>query len=311
MTFSRLRISFAPLQHKLGLIVFTGAALLSSGCVVTTSDNGNTGGSAGTGGTGGTTQNPVGPVAHNASEAFPDKPASVPVLTAKDIVQACATDVACSMSGAKYTQQDRLTGIAMCLDNVTWSAERAIPMSDLSLKNERAEYYVGCVNQHAGDCSAVAQCSSGRNPDIACQEDGCRGPSGAQVSCQGSVATVDGTPRDCSVAYAACDPSSPTGCTDRHYTACPAGGTHADHCDGNVRLGCDGAGQVSYHDCSRMGGTCGTMPDGHQGCIYTEGTADPGCANNTKLPSCSGTTLAACVNGRLMTVDAPDFCTAP
>ncbi len=309
MTFSSPHSS--PLHHKLGLITFAGIALLASGCVVNASDNGNAGG---TGGSGGSAQNPVGPVANNASEAFPDKPASVPALTAQEIVQACATDMACAMSDAKYTQKDRLNGIALCVTNVTWSAERAIPMSDLTFKNERAEYYVGCVNQHAGDCAAVAKCSSGRDPDISCQEDGCRGPAGAQVTCQGTIATITAgskiIKRDCALAFAECDPSSATGCTDRHFTACPANGTHADHCDGDVRLGCDAAGQVSYHDCSRMGGTCGATPDGHQGCVYTDGTPDADCVAG-KLPTCNGSTLGVCVNQRLVKVDAPQLCTLP
>lgn len=306
MTFSRRRITFAPLRHKLGLIALAGVALVANGCVVNTSDGGDPGAAGGSG-----ARNPVGPVAHDASEAFPDKPASVPVLSAEQILRACATRVACAMSGSEYTQDGRMYALALCVNDVTWSAERAIPISDLEQKNERAEYYVDCVNQHAGDCAAVARCGSDRAPSIYCEEDGCRSEAPADVTCQGSVATVDGTPRDCARAYAACDASSPTGCTDRQFTACPAGDPHVDHCDGNVRLGCDVAGQVSYHDCSRMGGTCGPMGDGHQGCIYTEGTADPGCADGSRFPTCSGNTLAACVNGRLVSAEAPGLCGAP
>ncbi len=291
--------------HKLGLIAVAGGALFSSACVVTSSDGGNVGGA---GGAGGVATNPVGPVASNASEAFPDKPASAPVLTAKDIIKACATEVACDMSGPKHTPHDRMAGVLACVEYVTWSAERAIPMSGLVHDNERAEYYVSCLDQHAGDCSSVAACRSGRASDIYCEEDGCRGPEGASVSCQGTVATIDGASRDCALAYATCDPSSPTGCTDRHFTSCPAGSPHVDRCDGNVRLGCDSSGQVSYRDCSRMGGRCGTLPDGHQGCIYTEGSADAGCADGSRLPACSGVKLSACVNGRLVSADAAALC---
>lgn len=311
MTFSARLASFAPRSaHKLGLIAVAGAALLSNACVVTTTDNGKAGGSGGSGGPGGT-QNPVGPVAHNASEAFPDKPASVPVLSSHEIVQACISYVGCSTADANYTFKDRMAAMALCVTNVTWSAERAIPMSDLALQNERPEYFVGCVNQHAGDCSAVNACSTSRDPAISCQEDGCQGPADAHVTCQGTVASLETAgrtiTRDCAAAYAECDPSSPTGCTDRQYTACPAGDPHVDRCDGNVRLGCDGTGQVSYHDCSRMGGTCGTTPDGHQDCIYTQGSADPSCTDG-EIPTCSGTKLDVCVNGRLMSVDAPSLC---
>lgn len=304
MTITSRRVSSTPLKHKLGLIALAGVAVLSNACAASSSDGGNTGGSPGT-----SASNAVGRVAHDAKEAFTNKPASVPVLSAKDIAAACATDVACSMSGEKTTKSDRMNGVALCVENVTWSAERAIPMSGFAHDNERAEYFVGCVNQHANSCSSVLGCRTDRTSAVYCEEDGCRGAAGAAVTCHGSVATLDdGSSRDCARAFAECDPSSPTGCTDRQFTACPADESRADHCEGNIRLGCDRNGQVSYHDCSRMGGTCGAKADGQHGCIYTEGAADVGCANGTRLPSCDGATLRVCVNGRLVSVSAPALC---
>jgi hypothetical protein len=35
----------------------------------------------------------------------------------------------------------------VCESNVTWSAERAIRMSDPVMENERPEYSVGCVRR--------------------------------------------------------------------------------------------------------------------------------------------------------------------
>ena len=51
-----------------------------------------------------------------------------------------------------------------------------------------------------------------------------------------------------------CSETSPTGCTDRPLVRCTAGGK--DRCDGDVKLGCDHCGFVSFHDCSWNGGHC-------------------------------------------------------
>lgn len=286
--------------HKIGLAT----ALLAAACSSAPAP-----GSSGRNGA-----EPSGPVARDAGEAFPDRPADVPAITPAQIASACAESAACIPDRGQYTKNDLYGLIALCVEDARWSAERAVPMSDLSNDNERAEYYVTCVLDHAGDCNAVNACRTDRDPSITCQEDGCAGPASTTVSCDGTVAhiTIDGTTteRDCARAYADCDPSSPTGCTDRHYTACPADGDHADHCDGDVRLGCDGLGQVSYHDCARLGGHCGDTGGGAQGCIYP-GTADPGCSGDTPaMPACSGDQIAVCLNGRRVTAPAAALCNA-
>jgi hypothetical protein len=287
------------------------AALASTACMVT----GSSAPGGGSGGSGGSSSSPigVGPIAHKASEAFPGKPASLPAISASDIAKSCALYTACTAPSNQSTQADLLFGEGFCINDVNFSAERAIPISDLESDNERAEYFVQCVTAHAGDCQAIGACVTTRSSDIYCEEDGCRGRSAATVTCRGTVATVhaggDTFTRDCALAYAKCDPSSSTGCTDRPFTRCPPGGNTADHCDGNVRLGCDSAGQVSYHDCARMGGTCGTLSNGGQGCIYGGGVTDPQCASGDSMPTCSGATLSACVNGQLVSIDAPEVCT--
>lgn len=297
------RTLFSP-ARRVGFWATALAALASTACMVTSS--------GGTGGSGGA-PHAIGPIANNASEAFPKKPTSVPVIDATDIVKSCALYSACTAPSDLSSQSDLLGLEELCIADITWSAERAIPVSNFSQDAERAEYFVQCAIAHASDCPAISACAAERSSQIYCEEDGCQGPSGAQVSCQGTVATVHaaGTSftRDCALAYAQCDPSSPTGCTDRPFTRCPPGGNTADHCDGNVRLGCDAAGQVSYHDCSRMGGTCGSLPDGQQGCIYNGGVTDPQCtATPSATPSCSGPMLSACVNEKLVTVNAPELC---
>jgi hypothetical protein len=114
--------------------------------------------------------------------------------------------------------------------------------------------------------------------------------------------------RDCSLAFADCDVDSATGCTDRHFTACPAGVDRSDRCDGDIRLGCDGTDQVSYRDCGRMGGSCGTTTAGGQGCIYGE-PSDAECFGDDALGArCDASQLSVCVNGRRITVDAPELC---
>lgn len=255
------------------------------------------------------------PVAHNAGEAFPDKPASVPVLTAEDIVRACALRIGCTT--LPPTQSGRLAREAGCIYFVIWSAERAIPISSWPLWywNERAGYFVRCTLRSAGDCRAIGACGTSRLFDMYCEEDGCDASLGAPFTCDGSVASIqtDGgvVTRDCARAYARCDPSSVTGCTDRHFTACPPGGTKADHCDGNVRLGCDRLGYVSYHDCARMGGICGVEPDGREGCIYNGGKTDPRCQDLAVTPRCVGSKLEACALGQFVSLDAPGICRGP
>ncbi len=261
--------------------------------------------------TGGAPPSPEGPVASNAAEAFPDRPANVPVLSNSDILQACLAAADCVQT--QYTQEQMLGLVQLCVHDVTFSAERAIPMSGFSNNDERAEYFVKCALDNAGDCTAENACRTQRLGDISCQEDGCRIPrdTAAKVTCNGSVATITigGTTatRDCSLAYAACDPHSPTGCTDRHYTTCPEGVTKADRCDGNVRLGCDGSGQVSYHDCARMGGSCGTTANGAEGCVYPE--VDAACTKGpTPDPQCVSGAIQICVNGQMLTQAAPGVC---
>jgi hypothetical protein len=285
-------------------------ALATPGCFFPASDDdgeSGVGGSGGSGGSGGTPPQPIGPVASNATEAWPKKPDVAPI-TVEQIASACVAQVACQ-SGTNPVLETEL-----CIGQITWSAERAIPLSNLLRLQERAEFLVPCVLESAGDCAAVAACATGRNNAIYCEEDGCRPDSGQNflVSCEGAIATLadesGSFTRDCSRAFAECDPTSKTGCTDRQFTACPASGSTADRCDGNIRLGCDGAGQVSYHDCSRMGGVCGTTPEGKQDCIYTS-PPDAGCEDPTGLSgTCTSGQLSVCVLGKRVTVPAAGVC---
>lgn len=244
---------------------------------------------------------PDGPVATHAAEAWPSAPSGVPVISAPQILSACNRAGECSPEVTSASPTVRTALVDLCVHDAVFSAERAIPLSGFNLANERAEFWVTCV-LGAVDCAAVAACKTERDTRIDCQEDGCRASEKLGVTCQGSVATLTGqsgtSQRDCARAYAMCDPKSATGCTDRHFSACAADDAPGDRCDGAIRLGCDGAGQVSYHDCSRVGGSCGLEPDGTEGCIYpTSGACSLAKSDSS---SCAAGTLRACVLGQAL-----------
>jgi hypothetical protein len=256
-------------------------------------------------------KSPIGPVAKNARAAWPNRPDDVPAITPEDIARACVERAICGPETSD-SGVEALTFVSFCVEQLTWSAERAIPVSRLFRWNERAEYFVRCQVDHAGDCTAQKSCSSDRHAAILCEEDGCRVTGNPlQVTCEGSVAKMLGGEgsfdRDCARAFAVCDPLSSTGCSDRQFSACPVDLGTGDRCDGDVRLGCDRQGQVSYHDCTRMGGRCGTTADGET-CAYSP-PPSPECSDPSQPgPVCAGLMLAVCVNGQRVTLSAPGVC---
>ncbi len=242
-----------------------------------------------------------GAVAHDAAEAWPDVPNGVPVISTQDLLAACGRAGECAPEVMQLDQSQRLALVDLCLTDAVFSAERAIPLSGFSSAfNERVEFWTKCVLD-AQDCGAVTACKTERDDRIECQEDGCYSYSDVGKSCSGDVVTLNGGgTRDCSRAFASCDLESPTGCTDRPFTQCPDGVSKADRCDGGVRLGCDGAGQVSYHDCTRLGGTCGTLPEGGEGCVYPK---SPECSTQVNnASSCKNGSLEVCVLGQALSL---------
>lgn len=156
------------------------------------------------------------------------------------------------------------------------------------------------------DCATLNKLDTDRPASIFCEEDGCWWTSSTlpipAVSCAGDVATMqtgDRTfTRDCSRAYQTCDPTSPTGCTDRHTTACDPAAT--DRCDGAIRLGCSGNGRVSFRDCTRVaGGMCQEQPDGKASCVYPNAGK---CSNGSSTCTTDGK-VSVCVAGDLVSVD--------
>lgn len=250
-----------------------------------------------------------GPVATNAAEAWPDAPADVPAITPEGVLEACSIAGACSQEVMQYDTSTRTALIDLCVFDAIFSAERAIPLSGFVASNERPEFWVKCVLDNAQACDLVDSCRTERDTSVVCQEDGCDGPDGAKVSCEGDVATVTTNDRsfvrDCARAFAKCDPESTTGCADRPFTQCPAGSPGIDRCEGNVRLGCDGFNQVSYHDCARLGGSCGEESDGTQGCVYPGDPAPECSGSQIAMAACEGSKLSACVNGRRLEIESP------
>lgn len=242
------------------------------------------------------------------AEAWPNRAAEPAPLTAEELGAACAALAACIEveppdDGTVEDTRRLLQAICVKPSQSYFWEERAVPTIE---KNERWTFEAREIVATAGGCATALAATTRRAEEIYCEEAGCWWTSPTKpapaVTCSGDIATLETAgetiTRDCSRAFAACDPQSPTGCTDRAPTACehPA----KDRCDGDVRLGCDGNGRVSFHDCARApGGQCLDGVDG-PACVYPDET----CA--TPPAGCTGSSLQLCVMGALVDVD----CTA-
>lgn len=257
-----------------------------------------------------------------AERAWPARPPAPPPLTAQEVAEACVKLAACvpAPSGAEAELPDaRAAYLAACLA-VNPYEERAIPYgSDYYFgtaatdfltagrqASERWTFFVRAVVASDGDCRRVDEILTPRPDEITCSEAGCWWYSTRlpipRVACEGDVAVLETEGevfrRDCSRAFLACDPSSPTGCTDRPPASCRPGA--ADVCDGDVKLGCDRYGRLTYRDCGWIErGRCVQGEDGAT-CRYDEAT---GCVNESAL--CDGDALTVCVAGRSVTVSCP------
>jgi hypothetical protein len=272
---------------------------------------------------------PEGDVAYDAADAWPRKAAEPDALTSSEIVRGCSLLANCWSP----PEGNDLADLHLCVLAAVFSAERAIPWSGYAGlllhrghgdSNERAEIALRCAIDNATDCAQVERCLTNRSAEIYCEEDGCRPEASYSVSCEGNVAHLETSGktavRDCALAAAICDESSPTGCTDRPFSACPPesavrAGTPAqtlDWCDGDVLLGCDSNAQLTYRDCSRVGGSCApaAATGAPAACSYP-GAPDPECLDLPELSgaaNCEGEEAVACVLGRRVSVNAPEFC---
>lgn len=268
------------------------------------------------------------------SEAWPDRPPGLPPPTPQDVAQACAAFAACqdlsritvidsnSTNVAEYKERplnaDEIAG-ARARD-LLWCtggafapfaaspapAEWAIPIvgsdgpegAEDYDSNESWGFFIRNVLEAQGDCSRIRGVLTRRDASIECYEGGCLVTEKRTVRCNGDVAAFQetGKQRDCSRSEMHCSERSPTGCTDRPLVRCNAGGT--DRCDGNVKLGCDSCGFVTFHDCSWDGGSCVETTDG-AGCVPpASACVARSSSGGLTLSSCSGATLSLCVAGQ-------------
>jgi hypothetical protein len=233
-----------------------------------------------------------------AAEAWPNRPAEPPALTSTEAAGACAVLLACRpelIAPKDGGAPDLADGVGLCLDRPNMWEERAVPSPDIA---ERWAFEARAIVAVNGDCAAVRAIETKRPSPIACEEDGCYRslPDPVALTCSGDVATFSGgQTRDCSHAFARCDASSKTGCTDRPLTACDP--KAADRCDGDVKLGCDHCGLVSFHDCARQGGHCVEEP-GVASCVYP----DAGTCTSADQ-RCDGSVLSVCMGGQIVQVD--------
>jgi hypothetical protein len=289
---------------RFGHAVVLAFLALAGGCTVAANDDPCSAGAC-------NSNKPVGPV-HGvrsdgrvdvtAHDAWPTRTAEPTPLTRGEVASACARLGACQVptDHTPTAKEDSDIGILTAICAMPdGTEERVIPMSDI---NERWSYVLREALV-AKSCADVLAIKTKRAAGIGCQEDGCYWSSNTpipKVSCSGDVATMQTGSltlvRDCSHVYAHCSTSSPTGCTDRGPVACDPNGI--DRCDGDVKLGCDHSGRVSFHDCAVVGRKCVEDAGGAQ-CV-------PQLADTCSLgSSCEGTTLSVCVDGAKANVDCP------
>ena len=235
-----------------------------------------------------------------AAQAWPGRNPEPTPLTRGEIAQACARIAGCQTptdhTPSAKEDEDLAWATALCATPDD-TEERVIPLAE---SNERWSYLLR-ESLVAKSCADVSALKTKRPSAIDCQEDGCWWSSNTpipKVSCAGDVATMisAGTTfvRDCSHSYAHCSTSSPTGCTDRGPVGCdPAG---LDRCDGDIKLGCDHTGRVSFHDCGLIGQKC-VEDAGGAHCAAPE---TGGCSVGA---GCDGATLSMCVMGSKVNVD--------
>jgi len=237
-----------------------------------------------------------------AADAWPGRPNEPAALTPQQLAQTCVALAACLDPS---TSPATLTGLCVLPDG---SEERAIPSSLSSdVYNERRSFVFSSALAGKNDCATLNALDTKRDNEIVCEEDGCWWSSNnwpiPTVSCAGDVAQMVTNNRtivrDCARAWQKCDPTSPTGCTDRHTTGCDPKGT--DRCDGDIKLGCSGNGRVSFHDCTRVaGGHCQEKSADTAACVYLDAAK---CTAGSASTCTTDGKVSVCVGGDFVLVD--------
>lgn len=249
-----------------------------------------------------------GRVSVTAAQAWPHRASELPVPSGDRLARACVALAGClyvdDVAQGFYPEQTdaiRARWTAACADPASSFEERAIPLPGL---NERLPRLLAAATESGWDCSMIHAARTKRPAGAKCEE-GCWWSSDVDpvptVSCSGTVATLTtfsgSVARDCAGALAVCDPASPTGCTDRPVTRCDP--QAKDRCDGDVRLGCNHLGQVSFRDCARMGGTCREIGTDRAECEYPKGDA----ACSIGVAYCDGNAVHLCALAEHVAVD--------
>jgi hypothetical protein len=245
-------------------------------------------------------------------EAWPNRPVKEPALSAEEVAAACAAFGACAdVSGYFNTGGEhvwRVQAQQACIRGALSpfsvnAAERAIPLSGGLGSgagrplNESWDYVIRAVLDAQDDCNRIQYLFTERDVTIECQEDGCYSTQPRTTTCEGEIATFQETGlwRDCSRSGMHCSVDSTTGCTDRELVRCEPNA--ADRCDGDIKLGCDHCGFVTFHDCAWNGGHCEEETRGARCVAPTDASA---CVPGSR---CTGNTLALCIGGRPIDVD--------
>ena len=245
-----------------------------------------------------------------AAEAWPDRPPSIGP-SADEAALACEVFASCAVrwnpSLRDVDQASHAAFRAACLGGgggypidplgFLFSLNAAQRMIPLKGSNESWPFLISSVLEAKGDCRRIQGILTPRAFHFDCQEDGCQTDLKTSFKCQGDVATAPSVQfgRDCSRSGTHCSETSSTGCTDRAFVRCSGG---MDRCDGDIKLGCDSCGFVSYRDCSWNGGHCSETSAG-AGCVPA---GDGGsCVQGTT--KCNGARLDVCFGGQVVGVD--------
>jgi hypothetical protein len=245
-----------------------------------------------------------------AEQAWPTRGPEPAPLDRQEWARACVISGACAPSAPADgldLAAARSLGTVACTGQPNASEAAAIPMRPLGsaitwIADERWSFFARAIAPLGSDCAAVESLLTPPVPQVWCREAGCDWyPGGVPpplVRCDGDIATLltrDGPfERNCATAFARCDETSSTGCTDRRAIACGRG--DFARCDGDIRLGCDGE-NVTFTDCSRHGGTCVERPRDAE-CVYP---ADGACMAADE--ACNGDMIELCVQGERIAID--------
>lgn len=250
----------------------------------------------------------------SAVEAWPNRPPKTPRLEPAEVAEACAAlaacmDLSCSPFDGLWARAELQSLCplgSLSLFDIN-APERVIPIGSFPqdnrarAANESWEFALRTVLAARGNCTQIQQVLTERAPFIECQEDGCYATEFWPLTCNGDIATFRTTTttltRDCSRSGTHCSEASRTGCTDRQLIHCSCAAQ--DRCDGDIKLGCDHCGFVTYHDCSWNGGHCEETTEGTG--AHCVPPVDPStCVGSA---GCNGSSLTLCTPTGAVDVD--------